>query len=130
MQAALADAGLEPSEVDYINAHAPGTVAGDEVEAKAIRLLFGDQADVVSVSSTKAVHGHQLGATGATEFGICMMAIRESLIPVSLNCENLDPACNVNVIRGKALRADVRVAMSNSFGFGGHNGVLVGRRLD
>lgn len=130
MKAALEDAGLEPGDVDYINAHAPGTVAGDDVEAKAIRLLFGDQADVVPVSSTKAVHGHQLGATGATEFGICMMAMRESLIPASLNCDNLDPACNVNVIRGKPLKAEVRVAMSNSFGFGGHNGVLVGKRLD
>ncbi len=129
MQAALEDAGLEPGDVDYINAHAPGTVAGDDVEAKAIRLLFGDLADVVPVSSTKAVHGHQLGATGATEFGICALAIRAGLIPPSLNCDNLDPACDVNVVRGEPLKADVRVAMSNSFGFGGQNGVLIARRL-
>jgi 3-oxoacyl-[acyl-carrier-protein] synthase II len=129
MAAALEDAGLEPADVDYINAHAPGTVAGDDVEAKAIRLLFGDQADTTPVSSTKAVHGHQLGATGATELGICIMAMREGRIPPSLNCDNLDPMCDVNVIRGEELEAEVNVAMSNSFGFGGHNGVLVAKRI-
>jgi 3-oxoacyl-[acyl-carrier-protein] synthase II len=130
MRAALADAGLATRDVGYINAHAPGTVAGDDVEAKAIRLLFGDHADVVPVSSTKPVHGHQLGATGATEFAVCCMAMREGLIPASLNSVNLDPACDVNVVQGEPLKADVRVTMSNSFGFGGHNAVLVGRRVE
>jgi 3-oxoacyl-[acyl-carrier-protein] synthase II len=130
MRAALADARLATRDVGYINAHAPGTVAGDDVEAKAIRLLFGDHADVVPVSSTKPVHGHQLGATGATEFAVCCMAMREGLIPASLNSVNLDPACDVNVVQGEPLKADVRVTMSNSFGFGGHNAVLVGRRVE
>ena len=130
MRAALADAGLEPREVGYINAHAPGTVAGDDVEAKAIRMLFGDQADVTPVSSTKPIHGHQLGATGATEFAMCLMAIGSSTIPASLNSVNIDPACRVNVVQGAPLAADVGVAMSNSFGFGGHNAVLVGRRFE
>jgi 3-oxoacyl-(acyl-carrier-protein) synthase len=130
MKAALEDAGLAPEDVDYINAHAPGTPAGDDVEAKAIRLLFGDQADVTPVSSTKAVHGHQLGATGATEFGMCCMAMQEGIIPASLNSDNIDPACRVNVVQGEPLKAEVRVAMSNSFGFGGHNAVLVGRRVE
>lgn len=130
MKAALADAALEVEDVDYINAHAPGTVAGDDIEAKAIRQLFGDRADATPVSSTKAVHGHQLGATGATEFGICIMAMRDGVLPASLNCDNLDPACDVNVIQREPMAADVRVAMSNSFGFGGHNGVLIARRLD
>ncbi len=128
MRAALEDAGVTPAEVDYINAHAPGTQAGDGVEARAIRLLFGDEADRVRVSSTKAVHGHQLGATGATEFALCALAIGAGTIPPSLNCDNLDPACQLNVVCGGAVRADVRVAMSNSFGFGGHNAVLIGQR--
>lgn len=130
MRAALESAGLKPCDVDYINAHAPGTVAGDDVEAKAIRLLFGDYADTVPVSSTKPIHGHQLGATGATEFAICCFAIHEGIIPPSMNAVNIDPACNVNIVRGEPLRADVEVAMSNSFGFGGHNAVLVARRVE
>ncbi len=130
MRAALADAGVAPREVDYINAHAPGTMAGDDVEAKAIRLLFEDQADVTPVSSTKPIHGHQLGATGATEFAMCLMAIGSGTIPASLNSVDIDPACRVNVVRGEPLAAEVRVAMSNSFGFGGHNAVVVGRRFE
>jgi 3-oxoacyl-[acyl-carrier-protein] synthase II len=129
MQVALEHAGVAPAEVGYINAHAPGTQAGDATEAKAIRLLFGAAADSVPVSSTKPVHGHQLGATGATEFGICCMTVREGVIPMSLNCDSLDPECRLNVVRGASLEADVRVAMSNSFGFGGHNAVLVATRL-
>jgi len=130
MRAALDDAGLAPRDVDYINAHAPGTRAGDDTESKAIRMLFGDQADVTPISSTKPVHGHQLGATGATEFGICCMVMREGLVPHSLNSDHIDPACDVNVVQGAPLKADVRVAMSNSFGFGGHNAVLIGQRVD
>jgi len=130
MEAALADAEVGPPDVDYINAHAPGTQAGDAAESRSIRLLFGDQADRVMVSSTKAVHGHQLGATGATEFALSMLAIGAGMVPPSLNCDNLDPACALNVVRGGAVPADVRVVMSNSFGFGGHNAVLVGQRLE
>jgi len=130
MRAALGDAGAEPADVGYINAHAPGTLAGDDIEARAIRLLFGERADVTPVSSTKPIHGHQLGATGATEFAMCLMAIRTGAIPPSRNLQNLDPACQVNVVRDEPLLADVRVAMSNSFGFGGHNAVLVARRYE
>ncbi|MGQ9732012.1 MAG: beta-ketoacyl-ACP synthase II [Candidatus Zipacnadales bacterium] len=130
MREALEDAGLTPADVDYINAHAPGTQAGDEIEAKAIRMLLGKYTDQTPVSSTKPIHGHQLGATGATEFAICCMALREGLIPASLNSDNIDPACDIHVVQGTPLRADVRIVMSNSFGFGGHNAVLVGRRID
>jgi len=130
MRAALADAGIGPADVDYINAHAPGTQAGDAAESRSIRLLFGEQADRVMVSSTKAVHGHQLGATGATEFALSVLAIGAGTVPPSLNCDSLDPACALNVVRGAAVPADVRVVMSNSFGFGGHNAVLVGQRLE
>jgi 3-oxoacyl-[acyl-carrier-protein] synthase II len=130
MRAALADAGEDLQAVGYINAHAPGTQAGDDIEAKAIRLLFGDQADVTPVSSTKPVHGHQLGATGATELAVCLRTLETGLIPASLNSVNIDPACRVNVVQGEPLAADVRVAMSNSFGFGGHNAVLVARRFE
>lgn len=130
MKAALDDAGMAPEDVDYINAHAPGTPAGDRVEAKAIRLLSADMADNTPVSSTKSIHGHQLGATGATEFAVCAMAIREGYIPRSLNSDNLDPECQVRVVQGDPIDTEVRVTMSNSFGFGGHNAVLIGKAVD
>jgi len=130
MKAALEDAGVAPEDVDYINAHAPGTFAGDRVEATAIRLLSADMADNTPVSSTKSIHGHQLGATGATEFAVCAMAIKEGYIPRSLNSDNLDAECRVRVVQGDPIETDVRVTMSNSFGFGGHNAVLVGTAID
>ena len=120
--AALDDAGVSPGQVDYVNAHAPGTVEGDNTEAPAICRVLGEE---VPVSSTKPVHGHQLGAVGATEALICIQAVREGLIPPTVNLERPEEGLGINVVRGQPLRKPVGIAVSNSFGFGGHNAVLV-----
>ncbi len=122
MEAALQDAGVSPRQVGYLNAHAPGTIEGDATEAPAIQRVLGAE---TPVSSTKPIHGHLLGAAGATEALICVKAIREGLIPHTLNLDNPDEGIELNLVRGEPLRAPVEVAMSNSFGFGGHNAVLV-----
>lgn len=123
MVAALQDSGLAPGDIGYINAHAPGTWDGDEMEAAAISRVFGEGG--VPVSSTKPIHGHLLGAAGATEMLICMQAVREGRIPPSLNCNELQEGLSVDVVRGQPRTATVRCALSNSFGFGGHNASLV-----
>ncbi len=122
MTNALQDARLQPQDVDYINAHAPGTPEGDAMEAKAIHNLLGDE---VPVSSTKSIHGHLLGAAGATEMLLCIEAIHQGLIPHTLNCDRPDEDITINLVRGEPQETSVEVAMSNSFGFGGHNAVLV-----
>jgi len=124
MQAALQEAGLTPADIQYVNAHAPGTVEGDAMEAKGLADMFGD---TVPISSTKPIHGHQLGATGASELVACLLAIREGLIPHTLNCEHPDEAfaASLDIVRGQPRPASVEMAMSNSFGFGGHNAVLI-----
>jgi 3-oxoacyl-[acyl-carrier-protein] synthase II len=120
--AALQDAGVSPDQVDYVNAHAPGTVEGDGTEAQAIRRVLGEE---TPVSSTKPIHGHQLGAVGATEALLCIQAVRQGLIPPTLNLEHPEEGLGINLVRGQPLRAPVEIAVSNSFGFGGHNAVLV-----
>jgi 3-oxoacyl-[acyl-carrier-protein] synthase II len=122
MRAALQDAGVEASDVDYVNAHAPGTQEGDAMEAMAIRQVVGDS---VPVSSTKPVHGHLLGAAGATEALVCIQTIREGLIPHTVNCDHPDPDLGLDLVREAPRAAQVEIALSNSFGFGGHNAVLV-----
>ncbi len=129
MQAALDDAGLAPGDVQYVNAHAPGTVGGDDMEAKAIAQVW-EGAPQPAVSSTKPVHGHQLGATGATEIVVCMLAIRDSLVPHTLNCDNPDDDIAIDIVRGAPRQMPVKAAMSNSFGFGGHNAVLIAHRYE
>ena len=130
MEAALKDAGLQPSAIDYLNAHAPATQAGDLGEAQALVALFA--ADSVPISSTKPIHAHQLGATGASELVAAVLAIRDNLIPHTLNCDNLDEALpdGLDIVRGQPRAAQVDVAMSNSFGFGGHNAVLIVSRYE
>ena len=128
MKVALEDAGLAPDEVDYINAHGPGTPAGDACEAQAISEVFGDSAAEVPISSTKPVHGHMLGATGPTELAMCIKAIEEGVIPHTLNCDDPEPE-GLDIVRDEPRERDVEVAMSNSFGFGGHNITLVIRRF-
>ncbi len=124
MQNALDDAGLTINEVDYINAHGPGTPAGDTSEGLAVQKLFGDYVGNIPMSSTKPVHGHMLGATGPTELALCLKTIKEGIIPHTLNCE--DPEYpNLDLVRGEPREQPVRVAMSNSFGFGGHNIALI-----
>jgi 3-oxoacyl-[acyl-carrier-protein] synthase II len=129
MENAINEAGLVINEIDYINAHGPGTPAGDTTEGLAIQKLFGDYVGNVAVSSTKPVHGHMLGATGPTELALCIKAMHEGVIPHTLNCE--DPEYpNMDIVRGEPREADVKVAMSNSFGFGGHNIALIVRRFE
>jgi 3-oxoacyl-[acyl-carrier-protein] synthase II len=122
MKAALEDAGVRADQVDYVNAHAPGTVEGDGTEAQAISRVLGNH---VPVSSTKPIHGHLLGAAGATEALICVQAVREGLIPHTLNLEQPDAGVELDLVRAAPREACVKIALSNSFGFGGHNAVLV-----
>jgi len=125
MRRALENSGVDPKDVGYINAHGTSTKLGDLAETKAIKEVFGDQAHKVAISSTKSVHGHLLGAAGAIEAAACVMAINRGLIPPTINLDNQDPECDLDYVPNKARKADIKVAMSNSFGFGGHNATLV-----
>jgi 3-oxoacyl-[acyl-carrier-protein] synthase II len=125
MKAAVQDAGIDLAEVDYINAHGTSTPAGDKSESSAIRTLFGDHAYKLAVSSTKSMTGHLLGAAGGVEAIISVLAIREGIIPPTINLDTPDPDCDLDYVPHTARKADVRVALSNSFGFGGHNATLI-----
>ncbi len=125
MRAALADAGAAPDTVDYINAHGTSTQMNDKSECAAIRAVFGADADRLAVSSTKSVMGHLISAAGAVEAAVCALAIRDSLLPVNANLAKPDPECDLQFVHGQACRRRVRVALSNSFGFGGSNSCLV-----
>jgi 3-oxoacyl-[acyl-carrier-protein] synthase II len=127
MQIALRKAGIAPDEVDYINAHGTSTPLNDVTETRAIKTVFGDYAYKVAISSTKSMLGHLIGAAGAAEAFICIMAIRHGIIPPTINLTHPDPECDLDYVPNVARRAKVGVALSNSFGFGGHNSVLVFR---
>jgi 3-oxoacyl-[acyl-carrier-protein] synthase II len=131
MELALADAGVEKEQVDYINAHGTGTELNDIAESAAIRSLFGPQAYKIPVSSTKSCLGHLLGASAAVELIVCTKVINESIIPPTTNLENQDKRCDLKMdfVPLKARQAKVDIAMSNSFGFGGHNSCLVVGRV-
>ncbi|MET2831078.1 beta-ketoacyl-[acyl-carrier-protein] synthase family protein [Mesorhizobium shangrilense] len=129
MRACLADAGLNPEDVDYLNAHGTGTKANDQIETAAIKRVFGDHAYRLSVSSTKSMHAHCLGASGALEMIACVMAIRESVVPPTANYRELDPNCDLDVTPNVPRERKVRVALSNSFAFGGTNAVLAFRQV-
>jgi len=131
MTLALADAGLAPDKIDYINAHGTGTELNDVAESSAIRRVFGQHAPGVPVSSTKSCLGHLLGASGAVELIVCVKTINESTIPPTRNLENPDPKCGpeMDFVPLKAREAEVATALSNSFGFGGHNACLVVGKL-
>src|ERR1700730_4456919 len=128
MRKALQRAGVEPSEVDYVNAHGTSTKLGDIAETKAIKEVFGDHARQLMVSSTKSVHAHLLGAAGAIEASACILAMDRGLVPPTINLDDPDPECDLDYVPNRARRAAVNVAISNSFGFGGHNATLVLRR--
>jgi 3-oxoacyl-[acyl-carrier-protein] synthase II len=129
MANAINDAGLNPQEVDYINAHATSTELGDIAETIAIKRALGDHAAKVAVSSTKSMTGHLLGAAGVVEAIFSILAIRDGVLPPTINLENADPQCDLDYVPLTARQAPVRVALSNSFGFGGTNGSLVFRAL-
>ncbi|MEX0969502.1 MAG: beta-ketoacyl-[acyl-carrier-protein] synthase family protein [Paracoccaceae bacterium] len=124
ISAALKDARLNPSEVGYINAHGTGTTANDKTECAAVREAFGAAADDLMISSTKSMHGHLIGGTGAVELLACIMALRDGIIAPTVGYEQPDPDCNLDVVPNEARKAKVTVAMSNAFAFGGMNAVL------
>jgi 3-oxoacyl-[acyl-carrier-protein] synthase II len=131
MTMALGDAGVDPSEVGYVNAHATSTPLGDASETRVIKHAFGEEnAKKVPVSSTKGATGHCFGAAGAVEAVFTVMAVTEGVLPPTINYENEDPECDLDYIPNEARKADVRVAVSNSFGFGGHNASIVVRRYE
>ncbi len=129
MTAALRDAAVNPDQLHYINAHATSTELGDRAETIAIKRTFGDHAKKVPVSSTKSMTGHLLGAAGVVEAIFSILAIRDGILPPTINLENPDPECDLDYVPNTARQAPVRVALSNSFGFGGTNGSLVFRAL-
>jgi 3-oxoacyl-[acyl-carrier-protein] synthase II len=129
MEAALKDANLNPQEVDYINAHGTSTKLNDKIETLAIKKAFGSQAKKLMVSSTKSMTGHLLGAAGGVEFIVCCLAIKEGVVPPTINYEYPDPECDLDYVPNTARKAKVEVAMSNSLGFGGHNATLVVKKF-
>ena len=128
MRNAMRDAGIEPHQVDYINAHGTSTEVGDRAETAAIKRAFGDHAYKVAVSSTKSMTGHLLGGAGGIEAGICVMALRDQIAPPTVNLENPDAGCDLDYIPLRARAMKIEYVLSNSFGFGGTNGCLIFRR--
>ena len=131
MTMAFGDAGIEPDEIDYINAHGTSTPLGDASETRVLKLALGEEnARKTPVSSTKGATGHCLGAAGAVEAMFCVLAVENGVLPPTINYEEPDPACDLDYIPNEPREADVRTAVSNSFGFGGHNATIVVRRFE
>lgn len=131
MASAIRDAGLEPSDIDYVNAHGTSTQLGDRAECAAARACFGDHAGRIMMSSTKSMTGHLLGAAGGIEAIFTTLALRDGIVPPTINLEEVDPDCrDIDLVPGEAREASVRVALSNSFGFGGTNGTLLLKRFE
>jgi 3-oxoacyl-[acyl-carrier-protein] synthase II len=129
-RAALKDAKIKPEDIGYVNAHGTSTPIGDAIETEALKRVFGDRAKKVSISSTKSMTGHLLGGAGGLEAGISVLALRDQILPPTINQENPDPACDLDYIPNKARKAEVRYALSNSFGFGGTNASLIFKRWE
>ncbi|MFC4766040.1 beta-ketoacyl-ACP synthase II [Effusibacillus consociatus] len=130
MRAAVHDAGIQPQEIDYINAHGTSTDFNDKFETLAIKNVFGEHAYKLAVSSTKSVTGHLLGAAGGVEAIACVKALQDQILPPTINQENPDPECDLDYVPNEARRAKVDVVMSNSFGFGGHNASIILRKYE
>jgi len=128
MQMALNKAGLAPTDIDYINAHGTSTPLNDRTETIAIKSVFGDRAYHVPISSTKSMVGHLIGTAGAFEAAVCIMVIRHGIIPPTINLTHPDPECDLDYVPNAARQVEVNTALSNSFGFGGHNSVLIFRK--
>jgi 3-oxoacyl-[acyl-carrier-protein] synthase II len=126
--ATLKDAKISPDQVDYVNAHGTSTPIGDAIETTALKRVFGERAKKVAISSTKSMTGHLLGGAGGLEAGISVLAIRDQIVPPTINYENPDPACDLDYVPNHARKAEVRYALSNSFGFGGTNASLLFKR--
>jgi len=125
MEQALRRADLEPADIDYLNAHGPGTLLGDRVESRAIREVFGEQADALMVSSTKSMLGHMMGGTGAVEAIVALLACERGVVPPTINYEHPDADCDLDYVPNEARGAEVRHAMSTSVGLGGHNSAII-----
>jgi len=133
MRQAIKEAGVDPGEVDYVNAHGTSTPLGDRAETVAVKQVFGEHATSgkLLVSSTKSMTGHLLGAAGAIEAAVAVMSIEHSIVPPTINLDNPDPECDLNYVPNKAIKdRSIKIAMSNSFGFGGHNGSLLFRKFE
>ncbi|HKY05213.1 MAG TPA: beta-ketoacyl-[acyl-carrier-protein] synthase II, partial [Blastocatellia bacterium] len=130
MQMAINDAGVQPHEIGYVNAHGTSTHYNDKLETMAIKRVFGDSAYSIPVSSTKSMMGHLLGAAGGVEAGIIALALRDQIAPPTANYEHPDPDCDLDYVPNTARRIDMRYALSNSFGFGGTNAALLMKRYD
>ena len=128
MKCTLADAGLDPGAVSYVNAHGTSTPIGDAMETCAMKRLFDSRAKSIPVSSTKSMTGHLLGGAGGLEAGICILALRDQILPPTINLENPDPQCDLDYVPLDARKADVQYTLSNSFGFGGTNACLLFKR--
>jgi len=129
MAASLKDAGVKPEDINYINAHGTSTLYNDKIETLAIKKVFGKHAKKLAISSTKSVMGHLLGAAGGAELAVCALAIKEGVIPPTINYETPDPECDLDYVPNKPRAAKLRVVMSNALGFGGHNATLVVKKF-
>jgi 3-oxoacyl-[acyl-carrier-protein] synthase II len=130
MRNGLKDAGIEASEVDYVNAHGTSTPVGDLAETKAVKRAFGDHAAKLAVSSTKSMTGHLLGGAGGLEAGITVLAIRDQVAPPTINLVNPDQGCDLDYVPNEARSMRINYALSNSFGFGGTNGCLIFKKYE
>lgn len=125
MKQALGDAGLEPTAVDYVNAHGTSTELNDKFETFATKTVFQEHAKKLAISSTKSMTGHLLGAAGAVEAVISLKAINDGILPPTINYETPDPECDLDIVPNEARKQEVNTVMSNSLGFGGHNATLI-----
>ena len=129
MKIALSDAGINPEQVDYINAHGTSTMLGDRAESDAVKAIFGDHAHRLTVSSTKSMTGHMLGAAGGAEAVFSVLALRDGVVPPTINLDNPGDGCDLDYVPNEAREIPLDAVMSNSFGFGGTNGTLIFKKF-
>jgi 3-oxoacyl-[acyl-carrier-protein] synthase II len=129
MKMALRNAGLNPTDISYINAHGTSTPQGDICETEAIKSVFGEHARKLAVSSTKGATGHMLGAAGAVEMALCAKALQNNVVPPTINYENPDPQCDLDYVPNTSREMQVNAVLNNSFGFGGHNATIAAKKF-